>query len=569
MTEYLLSLKTKKQLAQFLGYKLRSLTYILYQTSANEKYSIFTIPKKNGGIRKITAPNEQLGLLQRRVADRFNELLSNLISANKKNSFSHGYRPGYSIITNAKQHTKKRYVLNLDLKDFFPSINFGRVRGLLISHKNLDLSPEVATMIAQIVCYNNELPQGSPSSPLFSNLVGHLLDVRLVKFARKTGCTYSRYVDDLSFSTNKKEFPSELAIMNDEGQWVLSKPLIKEIVSAGFNINFDKVSFQIHTSRQMTTGLIVNRGVNVPSEYYRKTRTLVHELIHNQGYFLCDNRMKGEKEPARIKNLNIISGRLSYIIHIKKARVKTKLHEYKSMKDGLHAMFPGLLRLYQKFLYYQHFHQNQKPLLICEGKTDIIYIKAALRQLHLKYPSLINFHDGSYEYFVSFFNYSENMKAVLDISEGTSGITTLIQRYEKKFMRELAHAPQQFPVYVVVDNDQGSNKVCNFFNLQNQSEIDTSKIYEKYLFKLMFSTSKYNTEIEDLFPKEILQLRIGEKSFQRKDSGSKNGYGKEIFARKIIWAKQNEIDFSGFEPFLNLLSDSIKSSVIGSQEKVS
>ena len=109
-------------------------------------------------------------------------------------------------------HKNKRHVFNVDLKDFFPSLNFGRVRGFFIKNAHFQLEPKVATVIAQIACHDNELPQGSPCSPIISNFIGHLLDVRMANLAKKTKCNYSRYADDLTFSTNWKEFPEKLAI---------------------------------------------------------------------------------------------------------------------------------------------------------------------------------------------------------------------------------------------------------------------------------------------------------------------------------------------------------------------
>src|SRR5207253_493823 len=89
------------------------------------------------------------------------------------------------------------------------------VRGYFIRDKNFVLNEKVATVIAQIACHENALPQGSPCSPVISNLIAHVLDTHLVRLASRVGCTYSRYADDLTFSTNKKPFPREIAIASD------------------------------------------------------------------------------------------------------------------------------------------------------------------------------------------------------------------------------------------------------------------------------------------------------------------------------------------------------------------
>ena len=142
-------------------------------------------------------------------------------------------------------------------------------------------------MIAQIACHDNELPQGSPCSPVISNLVAHLLDVRLARLARAHKCTYSRYADDLTFSTNQRDFPPELArpVPEQVSRWDLGELLATEIKNAGFCVNYQKTRMQYCNSRQMTTGLIVNQKVNIRSEYYRTVRAMCHTLFSTGEYY--------------------------------------------------------------------------------------------------------------------------------------------------------------------------------------------------------------------------------------------------------------------------------------------
>jgi len=162
----------------------------------------------------------------------------------------------------------------MDLEDFFPSINFGRIRGFLVNDKNFALNERVATVIAQIACHEKKLPQGSPCSPVISNLIAHVLDMHLVKLAAKTGCTYSRYADDLTFSTNKRSFPPDIAQQSevDTHQWMPSSKMREIVKHCGFQINSQKTNMQYWNSRQVVTGLVVNRKVNVRSEYHRNVR---------------------------------------------------------------------------------------------------------------------------------------------------------------------------------------------------------------------------------------------------------------------------------------------------------
>jgi RNA-directed DNA polymerase len=147
-------------------------------------------------------------LLQRRLSDLLQNCVEEINQAqNRKDQLAHGFKRGRSIITNATKHRKRRYVLNIDLQDFFGTINFGRVRGFFLKDRNFALHPDAATVLAQIACHQNSLPQGSPCSPVISNLIGHVLDIHLGKLAFHNGCTYSRYADDITFSTNKGPFP--------------------------------------------------------------------------------------------------------------------------------------------------------------------------------------------------------------------------------------------------------------------------------------------------------------------------------------------------------------------------
>ncbi len=187
--------------ARILDFEPKGLSYILYVQPDIEKYTHFGIPKRNGGQRAIDAPQGGLKLLQRRVADLLQDCVDEInVAAKRRDRTEHGFRRGRSIVTNAHQHRRRRFVLNVDLEGFFPSINFGRIRGYFIKNHDLLLHPAVATVLAQIACCGNSLPQGSPCSPVISNLIAHLLDMRLVRLAFQTGVTYSRYADDLLIS---------------------------------------------------------------------------------------------------------------------------------------------------------------------------------------------------------------------------------------------------------------------------------------------------------------------------------------------------------------------------------
>ena len=126
-------------------------------------------------------------------------------------------------------------------------------------------------MIAQIACHENKLPQGSPCSPVISNIIAHLLDIRLNELASSKGCTYTRYADDLTFSTSEKIFPTSIAKRDPANvhKWLAGTGLMKRVTKAGFTINSQKTRVQYRDSRQEATGLVVNEKVNVKPDYYK------------------------------------------------------------------------------------------------------------------------------------------------------------------------------------------------------------------------------------------------------------------------------------------------------------
>jgi RNA-directed DNA polymerase len=181
--------KTRYDVAALLNYKPSAVSFIVYKIPKAAKYTTFDIKKKGGGERRIDAPIPKLKALQKRLADILYECLREIEESNKrKNKLSHAFRKGYSIITNAKAHKSRRYVLNLDLQNFFPSLNFGRVRGFFLKNNQFKLAEPVATLLAQIACNDGVLPQGSPCSPILSELLTHFLDMRLVRLAERNRC---------------------------------------------------------------------------------------------------------------------------------------------------------------------------------------------------------------------------------------------------------------------------------------------------------------------------------------------------------------------------------------------
>ncbi|MBI4783945.1 MAG: RNA-directed DNA polymerase [Oscillatoriophycideae cyanobacterium NC_groundwater_1537_Pr4_S-0.65um_50_18] len=263
------SLKTPRDVAALLDVPYKRFVYHLYKEE--NRYTSFEIPKKSGDRRTISAPVIGLKIIQRKLSQVL------YCVYNPKPSV-HGFVPAKSILTNALPHVKKRYVLNADLKDFFPSINFGRVRGLFMAAP-YGLSPEVATVLAQICCYEGKLPQGAPTSPVVSNMICARMDRQLQHLAKEYRSTYTRYADDITFSTTVPKFPKALAYVPEEGdekKLILGEKLAEIIISNDFRVNEQKVRLQDKRSHQEVTGLTVNEFPNVDRRYVRSIRAILH-----------------------------------------------------------------------------------------------------------------------------------------------------------------------------------------------------------------------------------------------------------------------------------------------------
>jgi RNA-directed DNA polymerase len=538
--------KSPSELAAVLGYKPSALAFILHKIPPASKYAQFTIPKKAGGVRTINAPIDRLKILQRHLSSKLYQCRTEIDALNKLKPLSHGFRKSQSIITNAHPHTKSRYVLNLDLEDFFPSINFGRVRGFFIKNNDFKLHADVATAIAQIACYNNELPQGAPSSPIIADLVGHLLDVRLVRLAKKSGCTYSRYADDITFSTNKTTFPPALATEIRSAIWQLEAPLMDAIKSAGFKPNPLKTRMQLRTSRQTVTGLTVNQKVNVQASYYRTVRAMCYELFKNGSYF----------EPGKTptSSLLAIEGMLNFSFQIKHSvSIRRKVESDKRDK--------GARKLYRRFLFYKHFVRLDRPLIICEGKTDIVHLKLAVRKLAPKYPLLAEVVGGTFQRRFSFFSHTRIADNVLKLGGGTGGMQLLIRDFADT-LKYFRHKPLLHPIIILIDNDDGADDVFAAIYKQFGLKIGRSSTalfyhlcHNLFLVKTPESGSRGTSRIEDLFDASVLKTVVEGKVFNpAKKIDPAKEYGKTVFADTVVRPNASKISFTDFETLLDRVS---------------
>lgn len=415
--EKLQSAKNLTDFAKLLGFTPKGASYVLYKLPASQKYRTFEIPKKSGGTRTINAPEKSLSLLQKRLG----ELLYECVTEHQKGHprfwhASHGFQKDRTIVSNAEVHRRRRFVFNVDIENFFGTLNFGRVRGFFIHDKAFALDPAVATIIAQIACHNNVLPQGSPCSPVISNLIGNILDLRLLALSRDTRCTYTRYADDLTFSTNEKLFPTEIAINVHGSEWIVGKRLEKQIERAEFTLNQGKTRMSLRQSRQTVTGLVVNAKANINADYYRTARSMCNSLFRTGTYY---RKSDDAREP--IDSLEPLEGVLSHIYFVKERRDRKPQVNRLAVKAGEFKPPHAATDLYRKFLLYKHFIAPSAPVIVTEGISDISYLKCAIRSLAHTFPSLVEERGGKTTHLVNFLRPTGTTRDVLNLGHGASG----------------------------------------------------------------------------------------------------------------------------------------------------
>ena len=648
-------LKTKDDFAKLLGFKnARYINHLLYNITTDNLYEPpIVIPKKNGGERVIHAPQKELKFLQKKLSNVLWEChLESLESKSKDKNFktpvlSHAFEKGKSIITNSQMHRNKKYILNIDLKNFFDSFNFGRVRGFFIKDRDFAVSPEIATVIAQIACYQGKLPQGAPSSPIITNLITRILDYRIVKIAKKYRFTYSRYADDMTFSTNRELNSNKLRASKELDNFLTE--LEEVIISSGFEINPKKTRLSNNMQRQEVTGLVVNKKINVKREYIKNTRAMAFQL-YKDGTFEID------KKPGTI---NQLTGRFAFIFQIdqynnyllyKKSLIQNNLDSQKYLlgrnsskkseskyfwkyifynkdlrkelfynkkhntynlpkefysiseneKEVYMCLFNSKEKEYKKFLFYRYFFGNDRPMIVTEGKTDPLYIKAALKRLYRNYPELIEKDGDDFIFKIEFLNRSNTVEYLFNIPEGGEGLKYWYNYFSnqipanffnqkfptkndgKKIYKELYPNYMEFfshltsrepknPTIFLFDNEPSGNPLFKFFNHAtdlNVSSNNLGQVRGTSFYKITKKDSLYvmatplmphmnngnSSDIEDLLlscnPSPILKGKTFSKG------GGANHYGKDIFSKYVL-KNYKKFDFTEFIPLLDGIRDNI------------
>ena len=273
---------TAKELSDAMGISLAELRFLSFNRDISRinHYQHFTLPKKTGGERLISAPMPRLKRAQYWV-------LANILEKIPLHDAAHGFRPGRSIVTNAQSHCRADVVINHDFKDFFPTLKYPRIRGL---YRSLGYGEQVATILALLTTEadvqqveldgdryyvkqgERYLPQGAPSSPVLTNILCRRLDIRLEGAAKSLGFQYTRYADDLTFSGTRDSAKNLRKL-----HWRLETIVADE----GFHLHPDKSRVMRRNSQQEVTGIVVNEKPSLDRKNLRRFRALLHQLEKN------------------------------------------------------------------------------------------------------------------------------------------------------------------------------------------------------------------------------------------------------------------------------------------------
>ncbi|WP_315761865.1 retron Ec67 family RNA-directed DNA polymerase/endonuclease [Sphingomonas sp. Y38-1Y] len=553
-----------------MGVEAKELSFVLYKMNEKLKYDQFCMSKKSGGTRLILKPHPRLKWIQRRLLDVLYECENDVVAASKKNSnLDFGFKRGVNIYDNAEIHRKKRYVLNMDIEDFFGQFNFGRVRGFFLKNHEFALHKDVATAIAQIACFEDTLPQGAPTSPHIANLIAQFFDRRMCRFLQSRRCHYSRYADDITISTNLREFPSDVAAPDSSTPqgWALSPQIIDIFARADFPIKASKTRMSLASNRQMVTGLVVNSHPNVSREYYLATRSMCHALFKTGKCTIpdftpsfadnCPPEKEGDEKPSK-SNMKILEGRLSHIHHI---RSKSDTRTIQDKQDNPTQFW----RTLQLFYIYKYFFGNDKPTILTEGPSDIFYIRAAL--LNSKSTNLKSLRDDKqspYKIIPSFFNFDTNAAHVLGLTGGAGNIKRFLYLFNKN-KDCFNHTLRKNPVVILIDNDSGGKDVLSQVNgiyKTGVSTDDTSIVHQITSGLILVKTPHVGTQkltsIEDLLPANVKNVKLNGKTFSTaKKLDTSKHFGKVALSHYV---RDNAagINFDGLDPLLEGLNEAIK-----------
>lgn len=322
-------LETDRDVAELLQIEYSTLRYITYHRDVVtfDNYYRFDIPKKSGGTRHIAAPKTQLKMAQRQILEKILEKIE--ISEQ-----AHGFIKSKSVLTGAKAHsTSPDLLINMDLENFFPTVTFERVRGMF---QYLGYSGYIASLLAMICTYcermaveikgetkyiktsDRILPQGSPASPMITNILCKRMDSRISGYCRNWNVTYTRYADDMSFSYHGE--------LKDFAIGSFLRTIQNIVTQEGFRINNEKTHILRKHNRQYITGIVVNNEqIGVTKKWVKVLRASIHNA----------QKRKDAGESVSQHTKQEIAGRIAWLRSVNEQRYQKIIQQGTELLQNL------------------------------------------------------------------------------------------------------------------------------------------------------------------------------------------------------------------------------------------
>lgn len=293
------------QLSHFLRMGRKSLFSII--NNCDNCYNRITIKKSNGKNRVLHSPKLTLKAIQKII-------LNKILYKIPISKYATAYHKGAKLIDNANPHSNKKYLLKMDLSNFFDSITFMQVYSSAFNTKRYP--KQIGAILTTLCCREDVLPQGAPTSPALSNIVMKSFDDYFGKWCEERNFSYTRYCDDITVSGDSSVYSA----------FIKAKTMLENM---GFEINKKKTHFITNTNRQTVTGLVVNERARIPSDYRRKLRQEVY-YISKYGIKDAFKHLKDNQYNSIYNYYNSLVGRINYVLQIEPEN--QQMHE---LKDDL------------------------------------------------------------------------------------------------------------------------------------------------------------------------------------------------------------------------------------------
>ena len=288
-----------------------------------QHYRTLLIPKKSGGVRVLHVPLATLKAAQQHILHR-------VVNHLPVSPYATAYLPGKSLADNAAPHVGHKYLLKMDITDFFGSITY--LQAISAAFPSTLYPPQIGAILTNLCCYKDALPQGAPTSPGLSNVVMRHFDDTLGGWCKQHGIVYTRYCDDLTFSSDKPLYH-------------VYQKVKKKLEDYGFEVNESKTHFLTNGNRQTVTGLTVNEKVSIPIDYKRQLRQDVYYAVK---FGLGDSIRRGNKPylthrqtPDVDRYYNHLKGQLNYVLQIEPDN-----HWFAKAKEDLRRQYEDETRFY-------------------------------------------------------------------------------------------------------------------------------------------------------------------------------------------------------------------------------